>query len=89
VREPGGEWEPRIKISDQSEKVSNPGIQQVRRFYESHDAHSLAIGDAIYDTSTDPTARRCAKAAPSSTRATRFVAKPSNRVLTAKICWCR
>ena len=32
VRGPGGEWKPKIKLSEQAIKVSNPGIQQVRRF---------------------------------------------------------
>src|SRR5262245_23691695 len=32
VREPGGAWRHRIKVSEQAAKTSNPGIQQVRRF---------------------------------------------------------
>lgn len=32
VRAPGGEWEPRIKISEQRVKTSIPGVLQVRRF---------------------------------------------------------
>lgn len=32
LREPGGAWEPRLKLSEQSAKSSIPGIQQVRRF---------------------------------------------------------
>jgi nicotinate phosphoribosyltransferase len=36
---------PRIKLSEQSIKVSTPGLQQVRRFYQ--DGRFLA--DAIYD----------------------------------------
>lgn len=45
VRKPGGIWEPRVKLSEQGIKVSNPGIQQVRRF--SQDGQFVA--DAIYD----------------------------------------
>lgn len=45
VREPDGEWEPRVKLSEQAIKVSNPGIQQVRR-YRSEDEF---IADVIYD----------------------------------------
>jgi len=41
-----GVWKPRIKLSEQRIKVSNPGIQQVRRF--THDGSFVA--DAIYDT---------------------------------------
>jgi nicotinate phosphoribosyltransferase len=32
VRDPGGPWRARMKLSEQAAKVSNPGIQQVRRF---------------------------------------------------------
>ena len=32
VRDPGGRWRARMKLSEQAAKVSNPGIQQVRRF---------------------------------------------------------
>ena len=45
VRQPGGAWEYKMKLSEQAEKVSNPGIQQVRRFRQ--DGEFLA--DMIYD----------------------------------------
>jgi nicotinate phosphoribosyltransferase len=45
IRKPGGEWEDRIKISEQMGKASIPGILQVRRY---RDAEFFA-GDAIYD----------------------------------------
>ncbi len=32
VRGPGGDWEDRVKISEQTAKTTNPGILQVRRF---------------------------------------------------------
>lgn len=32
IRDESGVWQPKIKLSEQSAKVSNPGIQQVRRF---------------------------------------------------------
>ena len=32
VRDPGEPWRDRMKLSEQAAKVSNPGIQQVRRF---------------------------------------------------------
>jgi nicotinate phosphoribosyltransferase len=46
VREPGGEWRHRVKLSEQAAKTSNPGVQQVRRF-SSPDGPLLA--DMIYD----------------------------------------
>jgi nicotinate phosphoribosyltransferase len=45
VREPGGPWQRRIKVSEQTTKTSIPGILQVRRF-----AHGGELrGDLIYD----------------------------------------
>ncbi len=31
IREPGAAWQPRVKLSENAIKVSNPGLQQVRR----------------------------------------------------------
>ncbi len=45
VRERGGPWTRRIKLSEQSAKISVPGILQVRRFV----AHDEFVGDLIYD----------------------------------------
>lgn len=45
VREPGGAWKPRVKLSEQAVKVSNPGMQNVRRFIRGGEA----IGDVIWD----------------------------------------
>ncbi len=39
------EWQYTVKLSEQTIKISNPGILQVRRFYH----HSIPIGDIIYD----------------------------------------
>lgn len=39
-------WNYRMKLSDQTAKVSTPGILQVRRFYE----EGKAIGDMLWDT---------------------------------------
>jgi nicotinate phosphoribosyltransferase len=48
VRFPGGEWEYKLKLSEQQIKISNPGILQVRRF--SIDGTNTA--DAIFDCET-------------------------------------
>ncbi|GAB4280569.1 MAG: nicotinate phosphoribosyltransferase [Coriobacteriia bacterium] len=45
VRGEDGEWRPRIKVSDQAAKVTNPGVLQVRRFFEG----SGPVGDMVYD----------------------------------------
>ena len=45
IREKGGSWKGRIKLSEQSAKISVPGILQVRRFV----AGTEFTGDLIYD----------------------------------------
>ena len=45
VRVRGGEWKRRIKLSEQSAKISVPGLLQVRRF----SAGGEFVGDLIYD----------------------------------------
>lgn len=46
LRNETGEWTPRIKLSEQEIKISNPGIQQVRRFQQTD---GQLAGDIIYD----------------------------------------
>jgi nicotinate phosphoribosyltransferase len=45
VREPGGSWRQKVKLSEQAIKTSTPGIQQVRRFA----AGPEFVADALYD----------------------------------------
>jgi len=45
LRNKTGEWEYKLKLSEQMIKISNPGILQVRRYF----AHGEAIADVIYD----------------------------------------
>jgi nicotinate phosphoribosyltransferase len=52
VREPDTSWTYKIKLSEQPIKISNPGIQQVRRYY----AGGQMIGDRIYDAEDGVTA---------------------------------
>jgi nicotinate phosphoribosyltransferase len=47
VRPTGGEWQYRIKLSEESAKASVPGSLQVRRFYQ---PHGRFMADAIYET---------------------------------------
>ena len=51
LRRPGGEWQHRIKLSEQTAKVSTPGSLQVRRFT----VNGEPAGDMIYDELTIPT----------------------------------
>jgi len=46
VRVPGGEWEHRIKLSEQAAKVTTPGQLQVRRF----ERDGEFVGDLLWDT---------------------------------------
>lgn len=48
VREPGGPWQLKVKLSEQTAKITNPGILQVRRFHSGAEF----VGDAIYDLSS-------------------------------------
>ena len=45
IRDEAGHWQYRIKLSEQAIKVSNPGMQQVRRFVH----EGQLVGDMIYD----------------------------------------
>ena len=47
IRRPGGEWQYRIKLSEESAKVSVPGSLQVRRF---HQPDGRFMADAVYET---------------------------------------
>ena len=46
VRRADGAWEHKVKLSEQTAKISTPGIQQVRRFRSEREF----LADAIYDT---------------------------------------
>ncbi len=48
IRAPGGDWEYKVKLSEQKIKVSNPGIQQVRRFFDG----DAPVADCIFDEPT-------------------------------------
>lgn len=45
IRDAGGTWKDRLKLSEQAAKLSTPGVLQVRRYVQGQEA----IGDAIYD----------------------------------------
>ncbi|MBO0696070.1 MAG: nicotinate phosphoribosyltransferase, partial [Verrucomicrobia bacterium] len=46
VRRPGGQWRYRVKLSDEPDKASFPGLLQVRRFRR---PDGRFVGDAIYE----------------------------------------
>lgn len=45
IREPGGQWDYKIKLSEQVAKISNPGILQVRRFTRQDEF----VGDMVFN----------------------------------------
>lgn len=49
VREPGSPWQYKVKLSEQAIKISNPGIQQVRRFMD-EDGY---VADMIFNTQSE------------------------------------
>lgn len=50
VRTPGADWKYRIKLSEQSAKISTPGILQVRRFRRGGEY----VGDMVWNESLPP-----------------------------------
>ncbi|QDU93523.1 nicotinate phosphoribosyltransferase [Lignipirellula cremea] len=48
IREPGEDWRYKVKLSEQAIKISNPGVQQVRRYLKD----GKFLGDSIYDEPT-------------------------------------
>jgi nicotinate phosphoribosyltransferase len=54
VRGPDGHWQHKIKLSEQSIKISNPGLLQVRRFVR----EGQFLADLIYDEATGITEER-------------------------------
>lgn len=44
-----GRWQPKLKLSEQTAKVTNPGILQVRRYFDG----AFYAGDIIYDELED------------------------------------
>jgi nicotinate phosphoribosyltransferase len=53
VRGAGGDWEDRVKISEQPAKTTNPGILQVRRFRQGGRSGGEFAGDVIWDERWD------------------------------------
>jgi len=51
IRDPGEEWQYRLKLSEEPIKISNPGLLQVRRF---SDAQGMFSGDMIYNQTQPP-----------------------------------
>lgn len=53
IRRKGGEWQDKIKLSEDPIKMSNPGIQQVYRYFRD----GVMVGDRIDDVRNVPTNR--------------------------------
>lgn len=48
IRDKEGKWQYKLKLSEQSEKISNPGIYQIKRFMH----HDTPVMDILYDVET-------------------------------------
>jgi nicotinate phosphoribosyltransferase len=51
IRDPGGSWKYKLKLSEQMVKISNPGIFQVRRYKN----RGKYMADMVYDIHSEPT----------------------------------
>jgi nicotinate phosphoribosyltransferase len=54
LKDAGGDWQPKVKLSEQAVKTSIPGVLQVRRFETSEGL----VGDMIYDETSGVDQRR-------------------------------
>jgi nicotinate phosphoribosyltransferase len=50
IRPTGGAWEPRIKLSEQTAKITVPGVLGVKRYFDG----ARFIGDMVYDVAEEP-----------------------------------
>lgn len=50
LQRPNGTWEPKMKLSEEAIKTSNPGILDVRRYLNTK---NIPVADAIHDTLSD------------------------------------
>jgi nicotinate phosphoribosyltransferase len=71
VRRPGGQWQYRIKLSDEPAKTSYPGLLQVRRFCQ---PDGRFIADAIYEAD-HAVSEPCVIVDPQTEKATEIPAK--------------
>ncbi|MBN2405268.1 MAG: nicotinate phosphoribosyltransferase [Coriobacteriia bacterium] len=55
IRKPGRDWEPRIKVSEQTAKITTPGLHGVRRFMRD----GVFVGDMIYSELDPPCDQDC------------------------------
>ena len=56
VRDASGEWSPRVKVSEQAAKTTNPGLLQVRRYLEARGGATRGAyaGDMVIDELSPP-----------------------------------
>lgn len=46
IRKPTGDWQYKLKLSEQNTKISVPGLLRIRRFFNDK---NIAVGDCLYD----------------------------------------
>ncbi len=55
LKSDNGQWRPTLKISEQLEKISNPGILNIRRFFTEQGNIADMIFDSLQETAKEPT----------------------------------
>jgi len=54
IRDPGGPWKYKVKLSEQALKISNPGLLQVKRFYTEKKSEKKYVADLICESENMP-----------------------------------
>ncbi|HEX9998069.1 MAG TPA: nicotinate phosphoribosyltransferase [Abditibacterium sp.] len=49
IQDENGDWQPRVKLSEQSVKISTPGVTGVRRYFGREGGKCQNVADAIYE----------------------------------------
>ncbi len=50
-----GVWQPRVKLSEQSIKISTPGVLGARRYFSDEGGKCQNVADALYEVGAEPT----------------------------------
>jgi nicotinate phosphoribosyltransferase len=56
IQDEAGNWQPRVKLSEQSVKISTPGVVGARRYFSGENDKCQNVADAIYEVGAEPQA---------------------------------
>ncbi len=54
IHDEAGNWQPRVKLSEQSVKISTPGVVGARRYFSNEGDKCQNVADAIYEVGAEP-----------------------------------